>query len=110
MNYVYYIDGKKFTTDERRNVPDDYVSSPNENTPAYENLENGFKVWCKKGWQFHRLTGVALIRADKSKHFYLNGKYYENVKEWINDHPNPDMYFDALGMNETDKILWFLKN
>jgi hypothetical protein len=109
MRYIYYIDGKKFTTYDFWNIPWDVISFPNENTPAYEDTLTDEKSWFKER-SFHRLTGPAYISPEGNKYFYLNGVSYETIKEWISDHPNPDLYFDALGMNETDKILWFLQN
>jgi hypothetical protein len=59
----------------------------------------------------HRLTGPARIWPDGFGEFYLNYNYYENVHDWLKDHPNPDLYFNAIGIKtETDKILWFLQN
>jgi hypothetical protein len=111
MRYIYYVNGKKFTTDFYYRVPWGEVSSYSENTPAYEDTLTGEKLWCLKGIIYHRLTGPAFIRGDGSIEFYLNDKRYENVKEWINNHPNPDLYFNAIGVfTETDKILWYLKN
>jgi hypothetical protein len=109
--YVYYIDGEKFTTKESTEIELHKISSLDENTPVYENLLNGFKLWCNKWWIYHRLTGPARILSDKREEFWLDGKYYLTIKEWIKDHPNPDLYFDAIGIiTETDKILWYLKN
>jgi hypothetical protein len=109
--YVYYIDGEKFTTKYYAKIPFMHVTSLNENTPAVENLKTGYKVWSKKGFIWHRLTGPARIFPDGKEQFWLNDKSYENVKEWIKDHPNPDLYFDAIGVfTETDKVLWFLQN
>jgi hypothetical protein len=110
MTHVYYIDGKKFTTNNYGDIPRYEISSPNEETPAYEDTIAGYKEWHEKDWIIHRLTGPARIWPDGKEDFYLNDKRYENVKEWLKDHPNPDLYFDALGMNETDKVLWYLKN
>jgi hypothetical protein len=110
MHIIYYVDGKQYKTDYYSNVPWEDISSPDENTPAIENLETGLKFWCKKQFFRHRLTGPARIRSDGKEEFYLNEKRYENIREWINDHPNPDLYFNALGMTETDKVLWFLQN
>jgi hypothetical protein len=108
--YIYYIDKEKFTTSNYDEIPWEFISSPDENTPAHENLLIGFKEWCKKGYILHRLTGPANIWYDESEEFWLNGKKYENVKEWIKNHPNPDLYFDFLGLSETDRVLWFLQN
>jgi hypothetical protein len=111
MTYVYYVDGEKFTGETLNDVPSFRVSSPDENTSAYENLETGYKVWSKKGWFIHRLTGPARIFPDGREYFYLNNIYYENVKDWLKDHPNPDLYFNNIGVfAETDKVLWFLQN
>jgi hypothetical protein len=110
MTYVYYIDGNKFTTDDYADIPMHDISSPDENTPAYENLLTGYKVWCEKGFSWHRLTGPAYIDANGFKEFWLNDKEYKNDEEWIKDHPNPDLYFDAIGLTETDRVLWFLQN
>jgi hypothetical protein len=108
--YVYYIDGKKFTADNYFDIPHYDTSSPNENTPAIENLSNGSKVWCKKGYIYHRLTGPAVITNDGEENFYINDRCYFDIQTWLKVHPNPDLYFDTLGMNETDRVLWFLQN
>jgi hypothetical protein len=107
---IYYIDGEKFTTDDYNIIPRSEISSLDENTPAIECIESGQKLWCKKGRIYHRLIGPAKIWRDGVEEFSLNGTDYENVKDWLSDHPNPDLYFDTLGMNETDRILWFLQN
>jgi hypothetical protein len=109
MAHVYYVDGERYTTDDFDNVPFDKISSPDEITPAYEDLSDGYKFWCLK-YKLHRLTGPAVIFSDGNKWFCLNDIKYENVCDWIKDHPNPDLYFDSIGLNETDKILWFLQN
>jgi hypothetical protein len=111
MKYIYYIDGEKFTTDNINDIPWEELSSPNEKTPAFENLENDHKRWYNIGGIHHRLTGPAVITGDKKEQFWLYDKRYYTVKEWINEHPNPDLYFDAIGVfTETDKVLWFLQN
>jgi hypothetical protein len=111
MHIIYYVDGKRFVTKNYDDIPINQITSFDENTPALENLKTGFKVWCKKRYSYHRLTGPAKIFSDGTEKFCLNGYYYKTVKEWIVDHPNPDLYFDAIGvLTETDKILWFLQN
>jgi hypothetical protein len=73
-------------------------------------LSDNYKLWCLKGWKFHRLTGPAII-DNKRNEYWLNGKKYENIHSWLRNHPNPDIYFQAIGViTETDKILWFLQN
>jgi hypothetical protein len=108
--FVYYIDGKRYTTNDYDSIPWLEFSSPDENTPALENLKTGFKVWCKRGSIYHRLTGPAKIWSDGTEKFCLNDKKYDNVKDWLKDHPNPELYFDAIGLNETERVLWFLQN
>jgi hypothetical protein len=71
------------------------ISSPNENTPAYENLSNGYKLWCKRGWFWHRLTGPAFISDNGRKEFCLNDKPYENIHVWLEEHPNQDNAFQV---------------
>jgi hypothetical protein len=110
MFYVYYVDGKKFTTDTFDKIPKNNISSPNENIPAIEDRNTKYKEWCDKGNIIHRLTGPAIIHANGSEWFYLNNIFYENIRDWINNHPNPDLYFDAIGLTETDRVLWFLQN
>jgi hypothetical protein len=110
MKYIYYIDGEKFTTNKRNKVPD-YISSPDDNTPALVLTETGHKEWRNSYFKIHRLIGPAIIIPNIQKEYFcLNNKHYENVNEWLKDHPNPDLYFDALGMTATDRILWFLQN
>jgi hypothetical protein len=108
---IYYIDGKKFTTNNYDDVPIYEISSLNEDTPAWENTKIGEKIWCNKGWYWHRLTGPCYIGATGEKQFYLNDKFYNNINEWLKDHPNPDLYFNAIGIfTETEKVLWYLQN
>jgi hypothetical protein len=94
MTYVYYVDGEKFTSETLNDVPSFEVSSPNENTPAYEQI-NGLKVWCLKNWRLHRLTGPAVINSDGSEQFWLNDQSYENIHDWLKDHPNQDNAFQV---------------
>ncbi len=111
MTKVFYIDGMKVPDNKFSVTPWRLISSPNEDTPAFEDLSTGEKLWCLKGYRLHRLTGPARIWSDGQEQFYLNDKIYENVKEWILDHPEPELYFNAVGIfTETDKIIWHLKN
>ena len=111
MKFIYYVDGKKYTTNNADNIPWDKISSPDENTPAYEYRLTSEKLCCGKGTIYHRLNGPAFIGSDRSVEFWINNTYYDNIKEWIKDHPNPDFYFHKIGIfTETDKVLWFLQN
>jgi hypothetical protein len=107
--FVYYIDGERFTTVNVKLINFNIVSSPNDDIPAFEDLSDGYKSWFLKEVVWHRLTGPARIYSDGIKEFYLYGRYYPTIRAWIKDHPNPDLYFNALGMSETDKILWYLQ-
>jgi hypothetical protein len=91
--YNYYIDGKKFTTDNWYDIPWDDISSPDEKTPTLEDLSDGYRSWCEIGRKFHRLTGPARTWSNGQREFWLNGIYYENVKNWLKDHPNQDNAF-----------------
>jgi hypothetical protein len=94
MKYIYYVDGEKFTSDNLDEIPHYDISSPNENTPGFENLEIGRKIWCKKKWIIHRLSGPAIIDKDGNERFYLNGEFYiDNVILWLKHHPNQDNTF-----------------
>jgi hypothetical protein len=95
MTYIYYNNNKKYKTKEGYKIPFDKISSPNEETPAYEDLESGEKLWSEKGRIWHRLTGPAIIRPDGSNEFYLNGKNYENVQDWLKEHPNQTNAFQV---------------
>jgi hypothetical protein len=111
MKFIYYVDGKKYTTDNADDIYWRWISSPNEDTPAFENTQTGEKYWCNKWWIYHRLSGPVYIWSNGKEGFWLNDKHYDNIKEWIKDHPNPDFYFHKIGVfTETDKILWYLKN
>jgi hypothetical protein len=93
---MYYIDGKKYTTNDWNEIPRYELSSPDENTPALEDLETGYKYWCKKGKFLHRLTGPASINnKDNSGAFWLNGNYYYNFHDWLKVHPNQDNAFQV---------------
>jgi hypothetical protein len=108
---IYYIDGEKFTTDDYDTIPRSEISSLDENTPAIECVESGQKLWCEKGRIYHRLIGPSKIWRDGREEFSLNGTDYENVHDWLKDHPNPNLYFYNIGvLTETDKVLWYLKN
>jgi hypothetical protein len=78
---IYYIDGKKFTTKYNDSITLSQISSPDENTPAWENLLTGTKFWCEKGCILHRLTGPANIHANGDEDYWLNGKQYENIHD-----------------------------
>jgi hypothetical protein len=92
---IYYIDGEKFLTEDNSVIPLLEISSPNERTPAFENLESGFKFWCLNGGIHHRLTGPAFIWDDGRVRFYLNDKRYDNVNDWLKVHPNQDNAFQV---------------
>jgi hypothetical protein len=108
--YVYYVNGEYFTTDNEEEIPWTKISSPDENSPAFEDTLTGEKIWCEKGYRCHRLTGPASIRFDGKEYFYINDRCYFDIQTWLKDHPNPDLYFDAIGLNETERVLWFLQN
>jgi hypothetical protein len=93
--FIYYIDKVKFVIDDYNKIPFNEISSPDEQTPAYENLTTGEKVWCLKGDFWHRLTGPTRIWPDGKEDFCLNGKRYYNIKEWLKDHPNQDNAFQV---------------
>jgi hypothetical protein len=96
MKYIYYIDGEKFTTNNISDVAWDDISSPDENTPAYNNISEVYKVWCKKGRKCHRLRGPAQIFSDGTTWFCLYGKFYfKNIHSWLEDHPNQDNAFQV---------------
>jgi hypothetical protein len=95
MNFIYYVDGEKFTTDNWDEIPWKEISSLDKNTPAFEHLLTGDKFWCLKYYLCHRLTGPALIDFDGTKYFYLNGKRYENIREWLKYHQNQDNAFQV---------------
>jgi hypothetical protein len=95
MSYIYYIDGKKVTTDNLNKIPWNDVSSLDENTPALENLKTGFKVWCLKGLILHRLTGPAYIRSNGKIQFWLNDYFYDSIHKWLFDNPNQDNAFQV---------------
>jgi hypothetical protein len=95
MRYVYYIDGEKFTTDNENEIPWLYISSFNEEIPAFEDLENGNKVWCQKGYHCHRLTGPARVWPGGDYYFFLNNSLYIKVNAWLKDHPNQDNAFQV---------------
>lgn len=89
-------------------IPWDNLHSPNDN-PAYEVLSSGYKSWLFEG-QKHRLSGPAAIWHNDIEQFYLNGIFY-NFKDWILNHPNIDVYLDAIGMTDlTERAIWKLKN
>jgi hypothetical protein len=92
---IYYIDGKKYTTDDWNEMSFDDISSPNENTPAIEYLKTGNKIWCLKGYILHRLIGPARIFSDGREEFCLNGKYYHTIYTWLKEHPNQDNAFQV---------------
>jgi hypothetical protein len=95
MKFIYYVDGEKYTTDNYDEIPLDDISSLDESTPAYENLSNEFKFWCLKGDISHRLTGPAVIAGDGIEYFDLNNKRYNNVKDWLEEHPNQTNAFQV---------------
>jgi hypothetical protein len=80
-----------------------------DDLPSMERPYAEYKVWYENGKR-HRLTGPATIHRAGCD-YWIEGKYYETVKEWINNHPTPDLYFHKIGIfTETDKVLWYLQN
>ncbi len=59
------------------------ISSPDDNTPALEDLSDGYKFWCLKGYVWHRLTGPAEIYPNGNLLYGLNGRIFRNIKGWI---------------------------
>jgi hypothetical protein len=111
MTFIYYVDSEKFTTDDYGTIPWDDISSPDENTPGFECTIKNIKEYCSKNQCYHRLTGPALIENVILEMFFINNVVYENVKDWISNHPNPDLYFHNIDVfTETDKVLWYLQN
>jgi hypothetical protein len=109
--YVYYENGIQNKTNILYNLRTYIkISSPDDNTPALEDLETGYKEWRNKHSYLHRLSGPARIWGDGFGEFYLNGKPYKNIQDWLNNHPNPDLYFDVINLTETERVLWFLQN
>jgi hypothetical protein len=94
MTFIYYVDGKKFTKNSGK-VPWYDISSPDENTPAFEDLESSHKLWCLKDYIWHRLTGPAVFWPNEKYSFCLNGEFYENVEDWLKDNPNQDNAFQV---------------
>jgi hypothetical protein len=41
MTYIYYMNNKKYTSENYDDIPWFEISSPDENTPAYENSSTG---------------------------------------------------------------------
>jgi hypothetical protein len=95
MKYIYYINGEKFTSDNVDEIPFYKISSLDENTPAFENIRTGHRFWCLKGDKWHRLNGPAYICPDGKEDFYLNDKHYENIQEWLRNHPIQDNAFQV---------------
>jgi hypothetical protein len=96
MKYIYYINNIKYETDYKNQIPFYKISSPDENTPAYEVLETGQKLWCEKDGIWHRLTGPAHIFPNGDKWFYLNGRHYgDDVTFWLKHHPNQTNAFQV---------------
>ncbi len=95
MTFIYYVDGKKFTKNKWRDVPKYEISSPDENTPAVQLLNSEYKLWCKRGWFWHRLTGPAVITDQGNEQFWLHDKPYENIHDWLMEHPNQDNTFQV---------------
>jgi hypothetical protein len=88
--------------------------SPDDNTPAYDyyDEEQGtiYQVFIQDNKR-HRLNGPALILPTGKEEYWLYGNKYENIHDWLKDHPNPNLYFHKIGVfTEADKILWFLQN
>jgi hypothetical protein len=99
--FRYFVDGNEFTKKNYFEIPINKVSSPNENTPAFE--YDDLTYWCKKGNIWHRLTGPAYISSDGREDFYLNGKKYENVTDWLKEHPNQDETFQKEMLEKYNK-------
>lgn len=60
--------------------------------PAIEDLKTEYKEWRFEG-KLHRETGPARIYFDGNYEFWLHGNIYDNVKHWLENHPNQDNVF-----------------
>jgi hypothetical protein len=95
MTYIYYIDNKKYITENYDSIPFLKISMPDEKTPAYFDTRKNIKLWCEKGLQMNYLKGPALVSNDYN-FFWLNNKnYFNNVTEWLKNHPNQDNVFQV---------------
>ncbi len=129
--FTYWTKNGKFETENWDSILFEELHSPNNDTPALIDqfgnkfyccngvyhrekdlpaleYENGKKEWYYNGNQ-HRLSGPWLDNEEDTI-YCLYGKSYYNINSWLKNHPDPDIYFDAIGMNETERVLWYLKN
>lgn len=83
-----------FETNNHSEIPLDKLQSLNDE-PAIENLIIGYKAWHFEG-KCHRETGPAVIWSDGKYEFWLNGKWYKNINDWLENHINKDIIFQAF--------------
>jgi hypothetical protein len=100
MSCVCNINGVKTSYNYWSDVPRYEISSPNEFIPAAK-FSDGYKFWWKKGYVWHRLLGPATINSIGEKFYYLNGKRYNNIHDWLNAHPIKMWLFQKLML-----IIW----
>jgi hypothetical protein len=82
--FIFYIDGRKLVSDNYEDILWGFISSPDENTPAFEDLTTNEKLWCEKGFIMHRLDGPARLWSDETMLFYINDKcYFSNIHDWL---------------------------
>jgi hypothetical protein len=62
--------------------------------PAVIDLDDDIYYYCKYG-KYHRLDGPAIHGEPFSDKWYLYGKQYENVKDWLKHHPNQENTFQT---------------
>lgn len=90
--FTYYTKEGKFETNEIRTIPWKKLHSDND-IPAFVSFD-GYKHWYLEG-KLHRENGPAITWSNGTLLFYLYGIEYENVNDWLRNHPNQDKVFQV---------------
>jgi hypothetical protein len=68
------------------------IFSKSKNTPTFQ-FDNRNEYW--SFGKLSRLNGPAIEYHNGSKQWWLNDKRYDNVHDWLKDHPNQDNAFQV---------------
>ena len=61
-----------------------------KNRPTLETVDEKYKEWKNRKNEFHREDGPAVIWPGGNTDWYYDGHHYNNIEDWIEDHPDQE--------------------
>ena len=87
----YYFDKCEYFTNKvkygwEEDLPSQYMHFPMRKTAIKYKFDGWYKAYFNEKSEFHRVNGPARMWEGGGKEYYLNGKFYPDIKtdeEWI---------------------------